>query len=100
MRFFSRLSAYFDRDYDLEAENQRGNDVSCCGAIFAVIIVIVLLGAVVPKFCGDSWRTQVFPLPGLTKALIFVGRFIGARWYMVIAVFALIVLGIQTLCSD
>lgn len=87
----ARLAAYFDRDYDLRQRIKGAMTYPAVIAVFAVIIVIVLLGTVVPSFAGVLEESGV-PLPGLTKALISIGTFIRARWYVLIGVFALIVL--------
>jgi type IV pilus assembly protein PilC len=87
----SRLAVYFDRDYDLRQRIKGAMTYPAVVAVFAVIIVIILLGTVVPSFAGVLEESGV-PLPGLTKALISMGRFIAARWYVLIGVFVLIAL--------
>ena len=90
----SRLDAYFERDYDLRQRIKGAKTYPAVIAAFAVIIVIILLGTVVPSFAGVLEESGV-ALPGLTKALISVGRLISSGWYLLIGVLALIVIGVR-----
>lgn len=87
----ARLAAYFDRDYDLRQRIKGAMTYPAVIAVFAVIIVIILLATVVPSFAGVLEESGV-ALPGLTRALISIGRFVKARWYVLIGVSVLIVL--------
>ncbi|NLB73166.1 MAG: type II secretion system F family protein [Firmicutes bacterium] len=87
----ARLASYFDRDYDLRQRVKGAMTYPAVIAVFAVIIVIILLATVVPSFAGVLEESGV-DLPWLTRALISIGRFVKARWYVLIGVSALIVL--------
>ena len=87
-----RLAAYFDRDYDLRQRIKGAMTYPAVIAVFAVIVVIILLATVVPSFAGVLEESGV-DLPGLTKALISIGRFIKTRWYVLIGALVLVVLG-------
>ena len=87
-----RLAAYFDRDYDLRQRIKGAMTYPAVIAVFAVIVVIILLATVVPSFAGVLEESGI-ALPGLTKALISIGRFIKTRWYVLIGALVLVVLG-------
>ena len=60
--------------------------------IVAIVVVIVMLEKVIPTF-ADMFKDMDMDLPSITKGVIALSDFIAAKWYIIIAVVAVVVIG-------
>ncbi|MEW5865938.1 MAG: type II secretion system F family protein [Bacillota bacterium] len=85
----ARLADYYERDHDLRQKVKGALTYPAVVAGFAVIVVGILMTFVLPRFIGALTQSGV-PLPKITQIVFGVGKFVQARWYIVLGVPALI----------
>ena len=90
---FNRMGTQFEKDAKIKGLIKKSAIYPCVVAVVAVAVVIVMLTFVVPQF--ESMLADLGgELPLLTKIVVAASDFLIARWYIVLAVVVLLVIGI------
>jgi type IV pilus assembly protein PilC len=85
-----RLSQHFEKEYKINNKIKSAMAYPAVLAIVTISVVIFLLVAVMPTFIGMFQGSGV-DLPTPTRILLSISDFLQNRWYVAIAVIALIV---------
>lgn len=92
---FDRMATHFEKDARLKAMVKKAAIYPIIVIIVAIVVVIVMLEKVIPTF-ADMFKDMDMDLPGITKGVIALSDFIAAKWYIIIAVVAVVVIGART----
>lgn len=84
----ARLADYYEKDYDLRQRVKGALTYPAVVAGFAVIVVGILVTFVLPRFIDALTQSDV-PLPAITRVVFGAGKFVQARWYVVLGIPAL-----------
>jgi len=92
---FTRMADQFEKSAKLKSLVKKATTYPIILGVICVIVMFVLLLFVVPTF--ESMFDQMgTDLPGLTKGVIAVSRFMQARWYLIVGVILALVFGIRS----
>ncbi len=91
---FTRMAEQFEKEAKLKATVKKATTYPVIIAIIAVAAVALLLTFVVPAF-EDMLKDLDTEMPSITVAVIAASNFLASRWYVVIVVLVLIVVGIK-----
>ena len=90
---FNRMGIQFEKDAKIKGLIKKSAIYPIVVSVVAVAVVIVMLTFVVPQF--EEMLTELgSDLPMLTKIVVAASDFLIARWYIVLAVVVLLVVGI------
>ncbi len=89
---FDRMATHFEKDARLKAMVKKAAIYPIIVIIVAIVVVIVMLEKVIPTF-ADMFKDMDMDLPSITKGVIALSDFIAAKWYIIIAVVAVVVIG-------
>ncbi|MBR4719009.1 MAG: type II secretion system F family protein [Lachnospiraceae bacterium] len=91
---FDRMATHFEKDARIKAMVKKAAIYPIIVIIVAIAVVIVMLRMVIPTF-SDMFKDMGMELPAITKAVVALSEFIGEKWYILIAVVVLAVVGIR-----
>ncbi|MEG2000432.1 MAG: type II secretion system F family protein [Evtepia sp.] len=91
---FTRMAEQFEKSAKLKATIKKATMYPIVLSVVAVLVLIVLLAFVVPTF-EDMFAEMGADLPALTQMVIGVSRFVQTRWYILLAVAVLLILGMR-----
>ncbi|MFT3983980.1 MAG: type II secretion system F family protein [Lachnospiraceae bacterium] len=89
-----RMATHFEKDAKVKALVKKAAIYPVIVCIVAVIVVIVMLTTVIPSYTS-MFEDMDMELPAITQAVVVLSDFMMTRWYVVIAVIAVIVLLFQ-----
>jgi type IV pilus assembly protein PilC len=90
---FNRMGTQFEKDAKIKGLIKKSAIYPIVVSVVAVAVVIIMLTFVVPQF--ESMLTDLgSDLPLLTKIVVAASDFLIARWYIVLGVVLLLVIGI------
>ena len=90
---FSRMGLQYEKDAKLKGLVKKASIYPSVVAVIAVAVVALMLVFVVPQF--EEMLTDLgSELPALTKMVVAASNFMIAKWYIVLAVIALLVFAI------
>lgn len=89
---FDRMATHFEKDARLKAMVKKAAIYPIIVIVVAIVVVIVMLEKVIPTF-ADMFKDMDMDLPGITKGVIALSDFIAAKWYIIIAICAVVVVG-------
>ncbi len=90
---FTRMGTQFEKDSKIKGLIKKSAIYPTVVAVVAVAVVIVMLTFVVPQF-ESMLMDMGTDLPLLTKIVVAASNFMIARWYIVLAVIAVLVFAI------
>ncbi len=91
---FDRMATHFEKDARIKAMVKKAAIYPIIVIIVAIAVVIVMLRMVIPTF-ADMFKDMGMDLPAITKGVIALSEFIGAKWYIIIAVAVAAVIGFR-----
>ena len=90
---FNRMGTQFEKDAKIKGLIKKSAIYPIVVSVVAVVVVIVMLTFVVPQF--ESMLTDLgSDLPLLTKIVVAASEFMIAKWYIVLGIVVLLVIGI------
>ncbi len=93
---FNRMTIHFEKEYKLKQDVKKASIYPIIVGIVATAVVVILLTLVVPVFV-NMFNEMGTELPAVTRALIAISNFLTTRWYIVLALVAVIVIAIMML---
>lgn len=94
-----RMSEHFEKDYKLKAKVRNAMIYPCVLVIVGIVVVIILLTYVLPQFAG-IFAQAGSDVPAITKAMLAASDFLRTKWYILIAIVAVIALVIWAVCRS
>ncbi len=91
---FERLSIHFEKDDALKGKIKGALTYPIMVMIVAVLVVIVVMIAVIPNFV-DMFADMGTQLPLPTRIMMAGSDFVLHKWYILIAIVAVIVIGVK-----
>lgn len=91
---FDRMGTHFEKSAKLKAIMKKAAVYPIVLAFVAVIVVIVMLTFVIPRFT-EMFDDMDFELPGITIAVVAASDFIIAKWYLLLAIVIAAVVGFK-----
>lgn len=91
---FERLSEHFEKSARLNGLIKKASVYPIVVSVVAVVVVIVMLTQVVPSFT-DMFADMDMELPAITLAVVAASNFLQERWYVVLFVVVVVVVGIR-----
>lgn len=88
---YERLAIQFERQAKLRGLVKKASIYPIIVCVVAVAVIIVMLNVVVPSFAG-MFEDMNVEMPGITLAVIGASEFVQKRWYVLLAVAALLIL--------
>ena len=91
---FERLATQFEKDGHIEAKIKGAMTYPVIVLIIVFAVVVLMLVAVIPIFAG-MFEEMGSTLPKATQLLVNASNFMVAKWYIVLAVVAALIIGIN-----
>lgn len=91
---FSKIAIHFEKELELLAKLKGSMTYSLIMAVVALGVIIFMLVSVVPTFVS-MFASVGTELPGSTKALLAMSKFITSYWYILLGIIILLVVGIK-----
>ena len=91
---FERLATQFEKDGHIEAKIKGAMTYPVIVLIIVFGVVVLMLVAVIPIFAG-MFEEMGSQLPKATQLLVNASNFMVAKWYIVLAVAAALIIGIN-----
>jgi type IV pilus assembly protein PilC len=95
---FERMSEHFEKSARMSGMVKKAAVYPIMVSIVAIAVVIVMLVMVVPSFT-DMFADMDMELPGITLAVVAASDFVMHKWYLIVAVVAVVVLAIRAFSS-
>lgn len=94
-----RMATYYEKDFKLNQKIRTATTYPIVVVVFAVAVLILLLTVVLPQFVGmlESAGGKL-PLP--TKILMAASEFVITKWYIMIAIVLLLIVGSKAYISS
>lgn len=90
----AKMATHFEKDAKLKGIVKKAMMYPCVLIVVMIAVVIVMLVVVIPNF--ESMFEQIGgDLPAFTKAVVALSKFIQARWYILVGVLAIVILGFK-----
>lgn len=89
-----RMATHFEKDAKLKGIVKKALMYPCVLIVVMIAVVIVMLVVVIPNF-EAMFDSIGGDLPAFTKAVVALSKFIQTRWYVIIAVLAIIVIAFK-----
>ena len=90
---FNRMGTQFEKDAKIKGLIKKSAIYPIVVTVVALAVVVIMLTFVVPQF--ESMLTELgSDLPVLTKIVVAASEFLIARWYIVLAIVVVLVIGI------
>ncbi len=96
---FRRMAVHFDKENKLKQEIKKASIYPIVVGIVAVAVVILLLVMVVPTFV-NMFEDMGAELPATTKALIAISDFIINKWYILLGIIFVFIIGVIAIKSN
>ncbi len=90
---FERMASHFEKENKLKALIKKAAIYPCAVGIVALIVIIVMLVVVIPKF-ENLFASMGSELPLITKVIKNASDFIIAKWYFLLLALAAIIGGV------
>jgi type IV pilus assembly protein PilC len=91
---FERMSEHFEKSARLQGLVKKAAVYPVMVALVAVIVIVVMLVKVVPSFT-DMFDSMDMELPAITIAVVSASNFLMQKWYLLVAIIAVIVVAIK-----
>ncbi len=91
---FDRMATQFEKDTRLKSMVKKAMIYPAALSVVIVGVVIVMMAFVVPTF-SDMYADMGQTLPGITRAVVAISDFVVGRWYVIIAVIAVAIVGFK-----
>ncbi|WP_106767480.1 type II secretion system F family protein [Paenibacillus faecalis] len=89
-----RLAVYFEKQHYTRQKVKSALTYPIAIAIFAIAVVIFLLTNIVPTFASMFMQFDA-ELPAITKTVLAISEWVQAFWWLMLLIFAVIVIGIM-----
>lgn len=90
-----RMATQFERSNKTRAMVKKALTYPVVVLIVALIVVVVMLVMVIPSY-EEMFLDMGTELPGLTKAVVAISDFIIAKWFILVPIIVVIVLGVTS----
>ena len=91
---FERMALQFEKSAKLQGLVKKAMVYPIMVMIVAVVVVIVMLTKIVPTFM-DMFADMEIEMPKITLAVVAASEFIRSKWYILLIIIVLIVVGLK-----
>ena len=91
---FERLTTHFENSNKLKSKVKGAMTYPIIILLVVLIVVIVLLSTVIPQF-ADMFADMGSQLPAATQMLVNLSDFIRSKWYLLILIVAVVIVGFR-----
>ena len=91
---FSRMATQFEKDAKLRGSVKKASVYPIIVCIVTVAVIAVLMVFVIPNF-ESMFSDLGSDLPGITKAVIAVSKYVQHRWYVILGAILLLVFAVK-----
>lgn len=91
---FARMAVHFEKTAKTKVLIKKAMMYPAIVSCIAVVVVILMLVVVIPSFMG-MFEDMDIEMPALTMSLLNMSNFLRTRWYVVLAVVTILVIGIR-----
>ena len=91
---FERLTTHFENSNKLKSKVKGAMTYPIIILLVVLIVVIVLLSTVIPQF-ADMFADMGSQLPAATQMLVNLSDFIRSKWYLLILIVAVVMVGFR-----
>lgn len=89
---FERMAEHFEKDTKLKAQVKKAMIYPIVVGIVAIAVIFVMMLVVIPNFVG-IFQDMNMDLPAMTRMVIGMSDFVRGKWFLIVIVVALIILG-------
>ncbi len=89
-----RMAAHFENEHELQQSVKKATTYPLVVAIVAVAVVIILVTVVVPTFV-EMFDGMGMELPWTTKLLLQISSFVITKWYILIGITVITIVGLK-----
>lgn len=89
---FERMAEHFEKDTKLKAQVKKAMIYPIVVGIVAIAVIFVMMLVVIPNFVG-IFQDMNMDLPAMTRMVIGMSDFVREKWFLIVIVVALMILG-------
>ena len=89
---FERMAEHFEKDTKLKAQVKKAMIYPIVVGIVAIAVIFVMMLVVIPNFVG-IFQDMNMDLPAMTRMVIGMSDFVRGKWFLIVIVVALMILG-------
>ena len=91
---FERMALQFEKDTKLKSLVKKAMIYPAALSVVIIVVVIAMMAFVVPTF-SDMYAGMNQELPMLTRMIIALSDFITGKWYIIVVIISLLVIGFK-----
>lgn len=96
---FDRMATQFEKDTRLKSMVKKAMIYPIALAVIVIGVVIVMMAFVVPTF-SDMYADMDQKLPAITRGVVALSNFIVGKWYIVIGIAVVLVVGFKIFAAS